>query len=77
MGASPEGVKNPGRLDVLQEGNPKGVEAGHSCVPKDEPAGNKTGLAEQTFLAGTQGEKGEFMIFGRRGRSLRRTTGML
>jgi len=42
-------------------------------VPKDEPAGKKTGLAEQRALAGTQGKIGEFMSFGRKGRSHRRT----
>jgi len=44
----------------------KGTGAGHPHVPKDEPAGKKTSLAEQRALAGTQEKKGEFMTFGRR-----------
>jgi len=46
-------------------------------VLKDELAGEKTGLAEQRALAGTQEKKGEFMSFGRRGRPLGRTTRIL
>ena len=41
-------------------------------MQKDKLVGNKTGLAEQRFLAGTQ-EKTEFMTFGRKGRQIKRT----
>ncbi|KAK4812034.1 hypothetical protein QYF61_026172 [Mycteria americana] len=54
LGGSPEGQRSPGRLDILQEGNLKGAGAGRPHVPKDKPAGKKTGLAEQRALAGTQ-----------------------
>ena len=44
-------------------------------MPKDELA-EKTSLAEQRALAGTQEKKKEFITFGRRNRQLRRTTKM-
>ncbi|KAK4815488.1 LOW QUALITY PROTEIN: hypothetical protein QYF61_003024 [Mycteria americana] len=56
LGGSPEGQRSPGRLDILQEGNLKGTRAGCPHVPKDEPAGKKTSLAEQRTLAGIQGK---------------------
>ncbi|KAK4818854.1 hypothetical protein QYF61_020073 [Mycteria americana] len=46
--------RSPGRLDILQGGSPKGTRAGCPEVPKDEPAGKKTGLAEQRALSRTQ-----------------------
>ncbi|GAB0180778.1 hypothetical protein GRJ2_000543100 [Grus japonensis] len=49
-----QGQRSPGRLDILQEGNLKGAGAGCPHVPKDKPAGKKTGLAEQRALAGTR-----------------------
>jgi len=64
-------------LEILQDGNLKGTGAGCPHVLKDELAGKKTSLAEQRVLAGTQEKKGEFIIFGRMGRPLRRTTRML
>lgn len=55
----------------FQEGNPKGIGAGSAHVPKDEPTGKKTGLAEQRALAGIQGgKKGKFITFGRKGEPL-------
>lgn len=39
------GQRSPGQLDILQGGTLIGVGAGHSHVPKGEPAG-KPGLAE-------------------------------
>ena len=43
-------------------------------MPKDELAGMKSNLVEQTSMAGNQGKKRGFMTFGRRGRHFRRTT---
>ncbi|KAK4832250.1 hypothetical protein QYF61_021602 [Mycteria americana] len=57
LGGSPEGQRSPGRLDILQEGNLKGAGAGCPHVPKDEQVGKKTGLAEQSTLAGSRGKK--------------------
>ncbi|KAK4810447.1 LOW QUALITY PROTEIN: hypothetical protein QYF61_004227, partial [Mycteria americana] len=57
LGGSPEGQRSPGRLDILQEGNPKGAGAGRPYVPKDKLVGKKTGLAEQGAFAGTQEKK--------------------
>ena len=54
---SAEGKRSPGRLDTLQEGNLKGAGAGRTHVQKEGPAGEKTGLAEQRALAGTQETK--------------------
>jgi len=59
-------------LCTLQGGNLKGTGAGCPHVPKDEQAGKKTSLAEQSF-GWDSGKKGEFMSFGRRGRPLRGT----
>lgn len=64
MGGNAEEPSTPGTLDILQEGNIKGAGVGHQLVPKDKPA-------EKTNLAGTQGKKGTFITFGRRGRQLR------
>lgn len=69
-----EWQSNPGRLDIVQEGNFKGAEVGYLPVPKDEPVG-KIGLTEQGVCLGLR-KKREFMAFGRRGRQLRRTTRM-
>jgi len=76
LGGLTEGQRCPGRLDTLQGRSIQGAGAGHCDGPKDQTAGNKTGLAEQRALTGTQGKKGEFMSFERRGRPLRRTTRM-
>lgn len=54
---------------MFSEGNLRGTGAGCAHRPRDELMGNKTRLAEQ----GTQGIKGEFMTFGRKGRKLRNT----
>ncbi|KAK4826796.1 hypothetical protein QYF61_011604, partial [Mycteria americana] len=68
LGGSPEGQRSPGRLDILQEGNLKGTGAGCPHVPKDEPAGKKTGLAEQKALAGIQ-EKGRVYDLWKKGQA--------
>lgn len=62
---SPEGQRNPGRRDILQEQNLKVAGEGCHHQLKDEPASKKTGLAV------IQEKKGEFMSFGRRGRQVR------
>jgi len=49
--------KDPGRLDILQEGRLKGTGTGCPHVPQDEMAGKMIGLAEQGDLAGTQENK--------------------
>lgn len=36
-------------------------------LPKDEPAGKKSGLSEQRALAGIQEKKGKFITFGVKG----------
>lgn len=70
MGGNAEEPSSPGRLDILQEGNIKGAGVGHHFVPKDESV-------EKTKLAGTQGKKGTFITFGRRGRQLKMITRIL
>jgi len=45
-------------------------------VPRDEPARKTTGLAEEGALAGTQGKKGGPTSYGRKGRRLKRSTGV-
>ena len=45
-------------------------------MPKEEPAGEETCLAEQKVLTETQGKKREFMTSGRQARQLRRSTRM-
>lgn len=77
MGSSPEEQRDPGKVGILQEGNPKGARAACPHVPKDKLVGKKTGLAEQRVLAGSQGKKIEFISFGRWGRQLRRITKVL
>ncbi|KAK4816829.1 hypothetical protein QYF61_023893 [Mycteria americana] len=54
LGSSSEGQRSPGRLDILQEGNLKGTEAGRTHLLKDKLAGKKTGLAEERVLVGIQ-----------------------
>lgn len=49
MGDSLAGKRRPSRLDMLPEGNLKAAVAGHPHVLKDELAGKKTSLAEQSF----------------------------
>lgn len=68
---------SPGRLDILQ-GNLKRTGAGHSYVLKDKPTVRKTDVAEQRAESFDRNsvEKREFKAFGRRGRQLKRTTGM-
>ena len=46
MGDSPEGQRSPGKLDILQERNPKGTRAGCPHVPRDKLAGKKANLTE-------------------------------
>lgn len=59
---------------MLPEGNLKAAVAGQPLVLKDELAGKKTSLDEQSF--GLNSGKKKFMTFGRMGRQLRRTTWM-
>jgi len=54
---SPKGQSRPGRLDTLQGGSLKGTGADCPHVPREEPAGKTTSLAEQGALAGTQEKK--------------------
>lgn len=58
MGDTSEVQKSPERLDTLQERNPKGTEAGRPHMPRDKPAWQKTGLAEQSAVSRAQEEKG-------------------
>jgi len=51
------GRRSLGSLNALQEGNLKGRGEGHPHVLKDEPKTNKTILAEQRSLVGTQENK--------------------
>lgn len=44
---SPEGQMSPGRLDVLQEGNPKSTGTDCPHVPKDKTLEKKAGLPEE------------------------------
>lgn len=55
MVVSPEGQWGPGRLDIFQEGNPKGMGVGCPNMLKDQPVGKKTSLAEHRALAGIWG----------------------
>lgn len=52
---SPKGQSSPGRLYIVQEGNPKGTGAAHPHVMQAEPSGKMIGLSELQSLAGTQG----------------------
>jgi len=45
-------------------------------VLEDKPVGKMTGLAEQGTLARTQGETGGSTTYGRKGRRLKRSTGV-
>lgn len=48
MGGSPEGQRNSGRLNILQEANLKGTGASHPHVSKEKSAWKKTIVAEQS-----------------------------
>lgn len=50
MGGSPEGLRLSGRLEILQEENPKARGADHPYVAKEESVGRKTSLTEQKVL---------------------------
>lgn len=50
-------TKDPGRLDVLSEGNLRGTGAASAHRPREKLTGNMTRLVEQRALAGTQGKK--------------------
>ena len=50
---------------------------GYCHAPHRELSGKMTSLAEQGAFAGTEEKKGEFTIFGRKGRQLRKSTGIL
>lgn len=72
LGGSSRGQRSPGRLYILQEGNPEGTGAGHLYILKDKLT-RKTSLTVQRVSSSTQEER-EFMTCGRRGRPLRTTT---
>lgn len=57
LGVSPEGQRDPGKMDIPQEGYPKGAGADHFCVLQNEPLGKKTGLAEEGAFPETPGKK--------------------
>jgi len=76
LGDSPEGQRGPGRLHILQEGSLQGTAAGCPHVLQDKPTGKMTSLAEQAAFAWDSGKKGEFTTFGRKGRQLRKSTGI-
>lgn len=80
LGVSPEGQRDPGKMDIPQEGYPKGAGADHFCVLQNEPLGKKTGLAEEGAFPETPGKKKKskrFTTFGRRGTQLRKSRRIL
>lgn len=70
----PEGQRDPGRLDIAQEGNLKGAGAGCPCVLL---WGRRLTWLNREICWDFKGGNKEFTNFGRIGRQLKRNTKLL